>query len=245
MIDTIVSALNAVDINATSSSHADTSRVDSAPVVTQLADQATDSHTYPLHLPSDSNAPYPNAVYALASQQAIEVDGWKVGRVDTYVVSIRDNEFDPLREASDVFVNAVSTHSGSVGAEITDAATDYEFEQRQYRAHFELQITSIATEDNVLPAAFVHPVDVRAMENELATLSIRQTLFEHIAVVTVANQSEIDMLRKQVVINALLGLELPDSYGPLEYVSGSQLTVVGSQVYWRDVWRYQRVIRSS
>lgn len=241
MIDVIVSQLIAAGINAEASNHADPSKADPVPTIRGLIDPVTSNQTYPLHLPKD--AADNNAVYSLASRSMIDSDGWNVGRVDTYVVSLRSPSFDTLRTMSDGFETQIASAVSPYGFEITDAAADYEFDQRQCRAHFELQVTSLATENPTLPMAFVHHLTAQATANELATLNIRQTVTEQIVVILIADQDQIDTLRKVTVSQALLGLELPDGLSPLEYVGGGSLAITGKNVFWRDVWSYQRVIR--
>jgi hypothetical protein len=142
VIDSIITALSAAGITAAPSNEADPSRADTVPGLVALVDPVVSSALWPLNLPAD--APGTNGVYNLAGQSGIEVDGYRLGRVDTYVLSLRSPEFDPLRTMSTQLIERVAAQSGSEGWEITDAATDYEYDQRQYRAHFELQATSLA-----------------------------------------------------------------------------------------------------
>ncbi|MGV2930143.1 hypothetical protein ACE3G8_03875 [Vreelandella venusta] len=242
MIDRIITALGAEGIAAASSSEADPSRTDTVAGLVTLVDPVVSSALWPLNLPAD--APDTNGVYSLAGQSSIEVDGYRLGRVDTYVLSLRSPTFDPLRTMSTELIERVAAQSGSEAWEITDAATDYEYDQRQYRAHFELQATSLAMAAPELPAAFVHPVHADAAPNALGTMNVRQTVTEHIAVVLVAEQAEVDAQRRAIEA-ALLGLETPpDAVAPLEYAGGQRVAVSGSHVYWRELYRYDRLIRS-
>ncbi|RTR01940.1 hypothetical protein [Halomonas nitroreducens] len=242
MIDTILAALAGAGVTAWRSSDADPSRADTGPGLVALVDPVVASALWPVQLPND--APDTNGVYSLAAQGDIEVDGYRLGRVDTYVVSLRSPTFDPLRAMTDDLVERVAGHAGLVSWEITDAATDYEFDPRQYRAHFELQATSLATAAPALPAAFVHPVQADAETNALGTCDVRQTVSEHLAVVLVAEQDGIDAQRAQVQ-QALLGLEAADGVAPLEYAGGQRVAVSGRHVYWRELYRYARLIRST
>lgn len=242
MIDSIITELSGAGITAAPSSEADPSRADTVPGLVALVDPVVSSALWPLNLPAD--APSTNGVYNLAGQSGIEVDGYRLGRVDTYVLSLRSPEFDPLRTMSTQLIERVAAQSGSEVWEITDAATDYEYDQKQYRAHFELQATSLAMSAPALPAAFVHPVQATTTPNELGTMNVRQTVTEHIAVVLVAEQAEVDAQRK-VIDGALLGLNSsPHGVAPLEYAGGQRIAVSGSHVYWRELYRYDRMIRS-
>ncbi|MCP1314389.1 MULTISPECIES: hypothetical protein [unclassified Halomonas] len=242
MNDRIIEALSAAGITAASSSEADPSRADTVPGLVMLVDPVVEQALWPLNLPSE--APPTNGVYNLAGQSAIEVDGYRLGRVDTYVLSLRSPTFDPLRRMTTELIERVAAQSGTEGWEITDAATDYEYDQRQYRAHFELEATSLAMAAPALPAAFVHPVQATADPNVLGTMDVRQTVTEHIAVVLVAEQSDVDAQRR-AISEALLGLESPaDAVAPLEYGGGQRVAVSGSHVYWRELYRYDRLMRS-
>ncbi|AYF35631.1 hypothetical protein CUU95_18220 [Vreelandella alkaliphila] len=242
MIDSIIAALASAGITAAPSSEADPSRADTVPGLVVLVDPVVNSNLWPLNLPAD--APATNGVYNLAGQSSIEVDGYRLGRVDTYVLSLRSPTFDPLRTMSTELIERVAAQNGSEAWEITDAATDYEYDQRQYRAHFELQATSLAMAAPALPAAFVHPVQADATPNGLGTMNVRQTVTEHIAVVLVAEQAQIETQRRAIT-SALLGLENPaDAVAPLEYAGGQRVAVSGSHVYWRELYRYDRLIRS-
>ena len=90
----------------------------------------------------------------------------------------------------------------------------------------------------------MHPAQADATPNALGTMNVRQTVTEHIAVVLVADQAEIDTQRRAITA-ALLGLENPtDAVAPLEYAGGQRVAVSGSHVYWRELYRYDRLIRS-
>ncbi|QKS24187.1 hypothetical protein [Vreelandella titanicae] len=242
MISDIITALGGAGITAAPSSEADPSRADTVPGLVALVDPVVGGNLWPLNLPA--SAPGTNGVYNLAGQSGIELDGYRLGRVDTYVLSLRSPDFDPLRTMSTQLIERVAGQSGIEGWEITDAATDYEYDQRQYRAHFELQATSLAMATPALPAAFIHPVHAATTPNELGTMNVRQTVTEHIAVVLVAEQSQVDTQRRAITA-ALLGLENPaEAVAPLEYAGGQRVAVSGSHVYWRELYSYDRLIRS-
>jgi len=243
MIDAILAALDSAGIAAWSSSDADPSRTDTVPLLVQLVDSVVDSKLWPLNLPSD--APPENGVYSLAGRDDIEIDGYRLGRVDTYVLSLRAPRFDPLRVMSDSLIERVASHAGLDSWAITDAATDYEYEQRQYRAHFELQGTTLNTATPSLPAAFAHAVEATAPPSDVSTWQVRQTVTEHVALVLVADQ-EAMASHRAACIDALLGLEGDaDVVAPLEYAGGQRVAVSGRHVYWRELYRYQRLIRSA
>lgn len=242
MMDKVLAALSEAGINAAASSEADPSRADTVPGLVTLVDPVVSRALWPLNLPP--SAPATNGVYSLAGLEHVEVDGYRLGRLDTYVLSLRAPTFDPLRTMTTQLIDRVADQSSVEGWEITDAATDYEYDQRQYRAHFELQATSIAMSSPSLPAAFVHPVQAMASPNDLGTCSVRQTVTEQLAVVLVAEQSDIGA-RRQDVSRALLGLETDDAMAPLEYGGGQRVAVSGQHIYWREVYAYQRLIRSA
>lgn len=236
MIDDIISALSGVGITAAPS------RADTVPGLVALVDPVVGSALWPLNLPAD--APGTNGVHNLAGQSSIEGDDYRLGRVDTYVLSLRSPTFDPLRTMSTQLIERVAAQSGIEGWEITDAATGYEYDQKHYRAHFELQATSLAMATPALPAAFVHPVQASTTANGLGTMNVRQTVTEHIAVVLVAEQADVSPQRKAIE-GALLGLNSsPHGVAPLEYAGGQRVAVSGSHVYWRELYRYDRLIRS-
>lgn len=239
MIDAILAALNDAGIAAWPSSDADPSRADTAPGLVSLVDPVVSGNLWPVQLPRDATAT--NGVYSLAGQGDIQVDGYRLGRVDTYVLSLRSPTFDPLRSMSQALVDRIAAHSGLESWEITDAATDYEFDPRQYRAHFELQATSLATATPVLPAAFVHWAQAAAEPNALSTFAVRQTITETVAVVIVADQADLDAQR-QAACAALLGLEAAAAVSPLEYAGGQRVAASGRHVYWRELFSYQRLI---
>lgn len=241
MIDIITDALSAAGIPAWPSSDADPSRADTVPGIVSLVDPVVAGSLWPVRLPND--APDTNAVYTLAGQGDIDVDGYRLGRVDTYVLSLRSPRFDPLRAMSQSLIDRVAVHSAMDSWEITDAATDYEFDQRQYRAHFELQVTSIATAQPALPAVFVHYAQAFAEPNALGTCRVRQTVTEQVAVVLVSDQALLEAERQEVEA-ALLGLESEDGVAPLEYAGGQRVAVSGRLVFWRELYSYQRLISS-
>lgn len=241
MIDAILSALIGAGIDARRSSEADVARTDTVPALVSLVDPVVGGSLWPLRLPED--APEKNGAYQLAGLSDVEVDGYRLGRIDTYVLSLRSPTFDPLRAMSDDLATRVAEQQGVTGWEITDAATDYEHEPRQYRAHFELQATTLATDSPSLPAAFVHAAGAAAEPNALATVDVRQTVTEQVAVVLVADQGNLDAQRL-AASGVLLGLESSDAMSPLEYAGGQRVAVSGRHIYWRELYSYQRMIRT-
>ena len=74
---------------------------------------------------------------------------------------------------------------------------------------------------------------------------MRQTVTEQLAVVLVADQDDLQALRVACTA-ALLGLEDPQhAVSPLEYAGGQRVAVSGRHVYWRELYSYQRLIRST
>jgi hypothetical protein len=241
MIDQIITALTATSIAARKAGADPVSGDDAVPIVRALIDTVTNNNTYPLKLPNDID-PAEFGIYQLAGWRTVEVEGQVIGRTETWLVSLRSNSFDTLRAMSDQFVAAIDGYSGTEGVEITDAATDYEFEQRQFRAHFELQITLMAGAQSAR-AAFVNADGSQAEANALATFDVRQTVKEQVSVVLVAAHGEIDTLRT-IAQSALLGLSTSSAVSPLTYVQGTPVAAQGKTTYWRDVYEYQRVIRT-
>jgi hypothetical protein len=243
MISEILNRLTAAGLTAAPSSDAQASRADTVPSLVQLVDPVVASALWPLNLPSD--APATNGVYQLAAWSEVDVDGYRLGRVDTYVLSLRAAQFDPLREMTDSLIARVSSHRGVQSWDITDAATEYEYEQRQYMAHFELQCATLAMAAPALPAAFVHAIAAAPSGNALDTRDVRQTVTEQLAVVLVADQDDIESLRRRTSTALLGAATSPDGVSPLEYQAGQPVAISGRLVFWREVYSYQRLIRSA
>lgn len=237
MLQNIIDTLNADGIDAAASSHADPSRADTALTMMALLEPLVSDRAYPLKLP-DSPV-LPNAVYQPMARNHLDADGYLLGRVDIYMVTLRAQRFDELQQLVDALDGAVSGHTGVDSIEITDAAQEYEDEQQQYQAHFEIQVATLSTSTPSLPAAFIHSVDSEAEPPR--TTCRHQTITEMVAVVLVANQNDIESLRTRAV-SALIGLEHPDAIAPLEDVGGQQVAVSGRHVYWRELMRWQRRI---
>ena len=239
MLEQIIERLNAAGIDAQLSSAADPSRADTALTVVGLLNPLVDSRAYPLLLPEKE--PLPNAVYQPMARRHLEADGYLVGRVDVYVVTFRAPRVSELQSLADQLEQSVSQYEGVDSIEITDAAQEYESEQQQYQAHFELQVATLSTATPSLPAAFVHVVASEATPPR--TTCRHQTVTEQLAVVLVANKPNLDALRESA-IGSLIGLEQPGAIAPLEDVGGQQVAVSGRHVYWREILRWQRRIPS-
>ncbi|KFF48100.1 hypothetical protein GY26_16035 [Gammaproteobacteria bacterium MFB021] len=239
MIDDVIQQLSSAGLNAAASSHTDPSRSNTALVIAGLLNDVTADGAYPLKLPDGPT--YPNAVYQPVARTHIEADGYRLGQIDTWLASLRAERFSDIESLGDDLEERVSTYAGPVSVEISDAAADYEAEQKQYRAHYELQATTLATAQNTLPAAFVHAVESQASPPEVIG-GVDQAVTEYLAIVLVAEQSAISTAR-QAAYNALLGHGIAGAtLSPLEYVSGAQLSVAGAHVYWRELFRWQRII---
>ncbi|MCK2042564.1 hypothetical protein KZO83_07665 [Chromohalobacter sp. TMW 2.2308] len=237
MLQAIIDRLTAEGIDANLSSKADPSLADTAVTMVELLNPLVSSRAYPLTLPEKE--PLPNAVYQPMARNFLDADGYLVGRVDIYMVTLRGERFADLQDLSAGLDTAVSQHTGVDSIEITDAAQEYENEQQQYQAHFEIQVATLSTQAPALPAAFVYTVSSEA--DPPRTTCRHQTVTEYVAVVLVANQQEIEALSKQAV-SALIGLEQPGAITPLEDVGGQQVAVSGRHVYWRELMRWQRRI---
>ncbi|NWO11735.1 hypothetical protein HLV40_15190 [Chromohalobacter salexigens] len=243
MIDAMITQLQGGGFTAARSSDAEPARTDTVPVLVTLVDPVVDSKLWPLNLPEQ--APATNGVYQLVGWNEIDVDGYRLGRVDTYVLSLRSPQFDPLRTMTDDLIDRVAAHRGTVSWSITDAATDYEPEPLQYRAHFELQAAALAMTAPAVPAAFVHVVGASPSENDLDAWAVRQTVTEQIAVVIVADQDDIEAQRRGAG-EALLGMDTgDDGVSPLVYLAGQPAAISGRHVYWRELYGYQRLIQST
>lgn len=238
MIDAVATALQAVGIDAAPSSQADPSLADTALSMTNLLSTLVSGNAYPLTLPE--RPALPNAVYQPQARSFVEADGYLLGRIDVYVASLRAATFAAIQQLTEQFDAAVADHTGQVSIDVMDAAADFEAEQQQYRAHFEVQVTTLATRTPSLPAAFIHHVESVA-ERPAVMNAVDQDVTEYLAVVLVAEAGTLDAQR-QAAAGALLGLEQPDALAPLEYVSGQQVAVAGRHVYWRELYRWSRRI---
>lgn len=239
MLEEIIDRLRGESIDANLSSKADPSLADTAVTMAELLNTLVSDRAYPLTLPEKE--PLPNAVYQPMARNFLDADGYLLGRVDIYMVTLRAARFADIQQLTQQLDQSVSAFAGVESIEITDAAQEYESEQQQYQAHFEIQIATLSTSTPSLPAAFVHTVSSEAEPPR--TTCRHQTVTEHVAVVLVANQQEIEALRSDAV-SALIGLEQPGAMTPLEDIGGQQVAVSGRHVYWREILRWQRRIPS-
>ncbi|WIX32505.1 hypothetical protein QO259_17100 [Salinicola sp. JS01] len=237
MLQQVIERLTADGIDASLSSKADPSLADTAATMAELLEQLVPGHAYPLTLPEKE--PLPNAVYQPMARNFLDADGYLLGRVDIYMVTLRAARFGDIQQLTQQLDQAVSAFTGVESIEITDAAQEYESDQQQYQAHFEIQIATLSTDTPSLPAAFVHTVGSDAAPPR--TTCRHQLVTESLAVVLIATQSDIEALRLRAV-SALVGLESPGAITPLEDVGGQQVAVSGRHVYWRELLQWQRRI---
>ncbi len=238
MISELVSALVAAGINAVEASQTDISTVDTADQVNDLFSPLVSGRVYPLHLPD--GAELPSMVYQLVGQDHIEADGVKLARVDRYLLSTRTATFSALEPLTHQIAAVVA--SAGTQVEITDAAADYEPEQKQYRSHIELEWTSLATASQVLPAVLLYPIAAEAGDN-IYDNAVGQRVTELFGLVLVCDQSALEATRTAVQ-QALLGLQVNPQAEPALYHGGNRLAQTGHLIYWRERYAITRYIRS-
>ena len=234
----IINALSASGINAVLVDQTDISTIDTGEGLYSALKPLVSDRVYPLKLPD--TPVLPSMVYQPVGRDWVEIDGQRIGRTDRYLISARDKTFAGLSALS----NAISTViAGFVGqSEITDAAADYEEKQRQYRAHFEVDITTLASASQSLPAAFVYSINADAGENQ-ADNRIRQQVVEGICIVLVCQQDQL-LTNRKTLENALVGLSIDPAGDVVEYAGGKLLDQSGSVTYWRELFSYTRYLRT-
>lgn len=238
MIAALITALTAAGINAVEANETDISTVDTAEQIDDLFGLLVGNRVYPLHLPD--GAELPSMVYQLVGQDYVEADGVKLARVDRYLLSTRAGTFGTLEPLTHQIASTVAGAGAQI--EITDAAADYEPDQKQYRSHIELEWTSLATASQALPAVMIYPLGAEAGDNQFDN-TVGQRVTELYGVVLICEQSALDATRTTVT-SALLGLE-PDSQAePVLYHGGSRLAQTGHLIYWRERYAITRYIRS-
>lgn len=236
----IVSLLTASGINAAESSNADPSTATTSETLYQLVQPLVAGGCHPLRLPDDET-PAEFAVYQPVGLDFIESDGHRLGRVDRYVLSLRAPSYTRLEQVSRSLIDQVASQSGSVSMDINDMAADYEPEQNQCRIHVDISAGTLASAIQ-WPACLVHRIGSRAAENDI-TGGYSQTVTEQAAVICVAPESSVHTLRDQVA-SALIG-QLPDDHSDeYQYVSGQLIGISGSVVFWREIYSWQRYLRS-
>lgn len=245
MINAIVTALNTVNINSWPSSQANTIYGnDTVPGLVSLTDPVVQERLWPVMLPTD--APATSGVYQLAGVSNIDIDGYRLGRVDAYVLTLQSAMFDSLRTMTWAFTDEVANYQGMESWELTDAATDYDVKSRRFQGHFELQATTLAAhkeESATLPTAFVHLARSSAEPDGGNTCNIRQTVTDEVAVVIACDMDDVKQYRDQAM-GALLGLEAGDDVvSPLEYVGGQRVAISGRYAFWRETYRFDRLVR--
>jgi len=233
----IVIALQNSGINAVLVDPVAAIQSDTAVWVTNLLSPMVANRVYPLKLPDEPVLP--SVVYQPVGRSWIEVDGHRIGTTDRYLLSVRGQTFTGLSSLSNDLPSVIAGFEGQ--AEITDAAADYEPDQRQYRAHFEVEFTSLATVSQELPAAFVYSVNAEAGENQ-ADNRVSQAVTEGIGVVLVCPSSLL-LPTRLTVEQTLIGLQLSAESDVVEYAGGNLLDQSGSVTYWRELFSYRRFIR--
>jgi hypothetical protein len=238
MIDSLVSTLITAGINAIEASETDISTVDTADLVNDLFGSLVDGRVYPLHLPD--GAALPSMVYQLVGQDYIEADGVKLGRVDRYVLSTRTTSFATLEPLTHQIATAVADAGAQV--EITDAAADYEPEQKQYRSHIELEWTSLATASQALPAVMVYSIGAEAGDN-MYDNAVGQRVTELFGLAIICDEADLEATR-DAVQSAMLGLQVTPQAEPALYHGGNRLAQTGQLIYWREHYAITRYIRA-
>lgn len=237
----IVSLLTAAGINVAESSNADPSSATTSENLYQLAQPLLAGGCHPLRLP-DNEDPEEFAVYQPVGLDFIEADGHRLGRVDRYVLSLRAPSYTRLEQVSRILIDQVAAQSGSVSMDINDMAADYESEQKQCRVHIDISVGTLSASIH-WPACLVHRIGSRAAENDI-TGGYSQTVTEQAAVICVAPEGSLQTLRDQVA-SVLIG-QLPDDLSDeYQYVSGQLIGISGAVVFWREIYSFQRYLRSA
>ncbi len=236
MIDNIITTLSGQSINAVKTSDADISTVDTAIGLKDIFGPLVGSKVYPLVLPAD--VVLPAMIYQQVNRRHIEVDGEKLGRIDTYVLSVRASTFKDLQGLCAQIVDTVAGLAGQY--EITDFAVDYEPDEKQYRGHLELEVTTLATVSQSIPAALVYEFASQAQESQYDNV-VRQAVTDVFSVVLVCDQDQLETVRNQAS-TALVGLQPNPQSHPIQYLSGKRLAQTGQLVYWREQFSFIRYI---
>ncbi|WP_271270221.1 hypothetical protein [Aliamphritea hakodatensis] len=238
MMNEIITALVGVGFNAAQTNETDISDVDTAHTFSDMFSGLVDDRVYPVRLPETVTLPAVN--FQPVFRNHIEVDGEKVGRIDGYVLTIRAKNFPDLQRLSLRIASEVTGRSEQL--EITDASTDFEADQHQFRADMEIEITTLATASQTLPASLVYSTSARAETSSLST-AIRQRVTEVFSVVLIGRADQLKAIRDKCK-SALLGLELHERGEPVEYIGGNRLAQKGPLIYWREQYSYKRYISS-
>jgi hypothetical protein len=238
---TIQQLLTNAGINAAASSNADPSTAITATIIPDLTQALVSQHCYPLMLPDDED-PDEFAIYQPVSMRFIESDGYRLGRIDSYLLSLRAKKFSRAQQLSTDLIDAVANYRGTASLDITDAAADYEHDQKQYRAHLELDTATLAASIQ-WPAVLIHRIAATAKRDDLATGGSSQSVTEQVAVICIAPESQIHSLRDDVA-GAIIGQSSGEYSDTYEYAGGQLIAVAGSIAYWREVYTWRRYLRT-
>ena len=235
----IISLLTSAGINAAESSNADPSTATTSVTLYELVNPLISGGCHPLRLPDEEN-PDEFAVYQPVGLDFIESDGYRLSRIDRYVLSLRSPSYTRLEQISGELIDKVADQTGSVSMDINDMAADYEPDQKQCRVHIDISAGTLASSIQ-WPACLVHRIGSRATENDLIT-GFSQTVTEQVAIVCVAPSDDIQTLRTQVA-QAIIG-QLPDETSDeYQYVSGQLIGISGPVVFWREIYSWNRYLR--
>lgn len=230
-------ALVGAGINATVVNQADISLVDTAEQIALLLSPVVSGRVYPLKLPDEPMLP--SLVYQPVGREWVEIEGQRLARVDRYLLSLRASSFEELQSLSDSLSVAIAS---STAIEITDAAADYEPDQRQYRAHFECDYTTLASAQQQLPAAFIYSLSAEGGDNAYDN-AVRQAVTEQVCVVLACPQDDLEAHRRSAQA-ALVGISIEQNADVLLYAAGNLIDQSGQTTYWREVFSYDRYLRS-
>lgn len=211
---------------------------DTAKTITGYLQGVVGQSVYPLYI-SDDPEPAETAVYQPVRMEFLESDQHQIGRVDSYVISIRARTFTRLKQLSTAAVDAAVDQQG---LEVRDAAADYEPDQKQCRAHLQLDALTLPDAVGAPPALFVYEQGAQATGNELDN-AVHQWVTEQVAIVCVAPQSAMRGLRDQIA-STLLGQQAGPYDEPYLYAGGQPLEQIGGLAFWREVYTWRRYLRA-
>jgi len=197
---------------------------------------AVDGEVYQLQQP-DSPA-YPNVTFQPVGYERIGPDGLPLIRSDRYELHIRAPELGPLIESVDQMRDALIVYrqpGSAIGFDVTDQALDTEYTEKIRRALMAVEVYSLATESQLIPAAFVYAAGMGASEARTATVT--QTVEHHYHIAIIAPGEQIDTAQRAVTA-ALLGFipSAGDYATGLALVGGDLLQHYGPLALWRNTY---------
>lgn len=193
----------------------------------------------------DENTTYPASAYQLVKSTRLGDDNYEFVHEDKYVLQIYEQTYPKL----DQIVKSASTallkytkpnQAGSI--EITDMLQDWEYEHRLYRCALELTITHLANAKQSVPAAFIHSLRAAAGD-DLYDRGTAQRVTEYFVVTLICASKDLETTR-QATADCLVGFQISPQSHPVEYSDGSSIGVHGHITVWREVYKYDRYIRS-